>query len=62
MWKQLIDLGKQYMALARKTQQHEDDIKDMRQGLKDVRQDLKDLREEVRATGRSGPRTRAGPV
>lgn len=42
MWKQLVDLGKQYISLARKTEQHEADIKAMRQ-------DLKDLREEVRA-------------
>ncbi len=49
MWKQLIDLGKQYLGLARKIDQHELDIKDMRQGLNDVRRDIKDLREEVRA-------------
>ena len=49
MWKQLIDLGKQYIGLARKTDQHELDIKDLRQGLNDVRREMTDLRNEVRA-------------
>jgi hypothetical protein len=36
MWKQLLEFGKQLISLTRKTQQHEDDIKQLQQGLKET--------------------------
>ena len=42
MWKQFLEFSKQVIALTRKSQQHESDIKE-------VQQELKDLTKEVRA-------------
>ena len=58
MWKQILDLGKQYIGLARKTEQHEIDIKDIRQALNDVRRDVKDLRDEIQALTRTVQETK----
>ena len=41
MWKQLIELGKQIVSVTRKTQQHEADIKELRQEIKELRQELR---------------------
>jgi chromosome segregation ATPase len=47
MWKQLVDLGNKVFALVRKTQQHEEDIKELREELKGVRQDIKEINQKV---------------
>lgn len=47
MWKQLLDLGKQYISLARKTEQHEADIKAMRQEMKELGEELRALTKAV---------------
>jgi len=33
MWKQLLEFGKQIVALTRKTQQHESDLKELREEI-----------------------------
>ena len=47
MWKQLVELGKQYISLARKTEQHEADIKAMRQEMKELSEELRALAKTV---------------
>lgn len=47
MWKQLLELGKQIVSLTRKTQQHEGDIKELRQEMKEMRQELRALSQTV---------------
>lgn len=47
MWKQLIELGNKVFALVRKTQQHEEDIKELREELKGIRQDIKEINQKV---------------
>lgn len=47
MLKQIIDLGKQYVGLARKTERHETDIVKVREDLKALGQEVKELRQEL---------------
>jgi chromosome segregation ATPase len=47
MWKQLVELGNKVFALVRKTEQHETDIKDLREELKGVRQDIKEINQKL---------------
>jgi chromosome segregation ATPase len=47
MWKQLVDLGNKVFALVRKSEQHETDIRELRQELKEVRQDIKEINQKL---------------
>jgi hypothetical protein len=43
MWKQFLEFSKQVISLARKSQQHETDIKEIRQELKQLGEEMRGL-------------------
>jgi hypothetical protein len=47
MWKQLLDFGNRLFTLTRKTEQHEEDIKALRQDIKEIRQELRVIAETL---------------
>ncbi len=47
MWKQFLDFSKQVIALTRRSQQHETDIKEVRQEMKELRDELRALTKVV---------------
>ncbi len=48
MWKQLVELGNKVFALIRKTEQHDADVKELREDVKAIQQDIKEIRQELR--------------
>lgn len=49
MWKQILDLGKQYIGLANKVEHNSADIQKTRDDVKALGVEIKELREELRA-------------
>ncbi len=47
MWKQLVELGNKVFALVRKTEQHDADIKELREDVKAIRQDIKEINQKI---------------
>jgi len=48
MWKQSLEIGKQIFGLMRKSQQHDDDIRALRQEVKEIHEELHELSNTVR--------------
>lgn len=48
MWKQLLNFGKQIISLTRKTQEHDADIKEIRQELRALSETLQQMQFEQR--------------
>lgn len=47
MWKQLIDFGQRLISINRKTEEHGEDLKTLRQDIKEIRQELRMIAESL---------------